>query len=127
MKRSQQPSTFHPRGFSLVEALVTAAVIGVIASIALVGLDNYREATQDAQRHRNAQNIVGVFEAGRAAGVEWDTATLDAAVKDVIRGKAVEAGILKGTAFAFPEPDSEAVANAKKHIRLEDGRLTYYP
>ena len=127
MQHCLHSSAFPHRGFSLVEALVTIAVIGVIASIALVGLDNYRDATQDAQRHRNAQNIVGVFETGRAAGVQWDTSSLDAAVKDVVRGKAVEAGLLRGNFFAFPEPDSDAVGNAKKYIRLEDGRLTYRP
>ncbi|WP_038171642.1 prepilin-type N-terminal cleavage/methylation domain-containing protein [Verrucomicrobium sp. BvORR106] len=127
MQRSRSPlSSFH-RGFSLVEALVTVAVIGVIVSIALVGLDDYREATQDAQRRRNAQNIVGVFEAGRAAGVQWEVSSLDAALKDVTRGKAVETGVLRGNYFAFPEPDAEAVTNAKKYIRLEDGRLTYHP
>lgn len=127
MKRSPQRPTSLARGFSLVEALVTMAVIGVIVSIALVSLDTYGEATRDAQRHRNAQNIVAVFEAGRAAGVQWDTASLDTALKDVVRGKTVEAGILRGNHFAFPEPDSEAVGSAKKYIRLEDGRLTYHP
>lgn len=127
MKRTPHPHAFPPRGFSLVEALVTIAVIGVIVSIAIVSLDTYGEATQDAQRHRNAQNIVGVFEAGRAAGVQWDTSSLDAALKDVVRGKTVETGILRGNHFAFPEPDSKAVGSAKKHIRLEDGRLTYHP
>ncbi len=56
------------KGFSLVELLVVIAVIGVIAAIAIPAMSGIFGQADSAKIKRNAQNIVSVFNAGRAAG-----------------------------------------------------------
>ena len=66
------------KGFSLVELLVVIAVIGVIAAIAIPAMSGIFGQADSAKIRRNAQNIVSVFNAARAAGnqdVAADAAT----------------------------------------------------
>jgi prepilin-type N-terminal cleavage/methylation domain-containing protein len=47
----------HDRGFTLIEVLTTAAIIGVLASIVVISLQGARAKGRDAQRLTDLKNI----------------------------------------------------------------------
>jgi len=116
------------QGFSLVEMLVVIAVIGVIAAIAIPNIGNLTSAAKTARDQRNAQSIASVFAAGTAAGVAWVTTSSDAAVDDVIAGKAPADGAFSGKIFRVPNLSGADLTAAKAHLSLStDGQLIYSP
>ena len=84
------------KGFSLVELLVVIAVIGVIAAIAIPAMSGIFGKADTTKSKRNAQNIVGTFNAARAAGNVTSYPDAGAAVTAVTS----TTGITGGGAFA---------------------------
>jgi prepilin-type N-terminal cleavage/methylation domain-containing protein len=116
------------RGFSLVEMLVVIAVIGVIAAIAVPNIGTLTSAAKTARDQRNAQSVASVFAAGSAAGVAWDTASADAAVAEVVAGKAPTDGAFTGKVFRVPNLSGADLTAAKAHLTISpDGQLVYSP
>jgi type IV pilus assembly protein PilA len=105
-------------GFSLVEMLIVITIIALIAAIAIPNIGNTSSAAQASKNRRNAQTITSVFMSGAAAGVTWNTASLDAAIADVIAGKAPVGGAFSGRVFKVPSIDAENQTGAKTHLRL---------
>ncbi len=62
------PSTKRPRGFSLVELLVTIGVLGVLSALALASMSNVTGNTAVTTAKSQAQRIVSTFGAGIATG-----------------------------------------------------------
>jgi len=50
------------RGFTLVEVLIVIAVIGILASIILVGLGNVRPGARDTRRISDLRSVQGALE-----------------------------------------------------------------
>ena len=63
------------RGFSLVELLVTIAVIGVLAGISLAAMSGVNGAANKTTAQTQAQRIAAVFNSGLAAGSATFTAS----------------------------------------------------
>ena len=84
------------KGFSLVELLVVIAVIGVIAAIAIPAMSGIFGKADATKSKRNAQNIVGTFNAARAAGNVTVYANTAAAITAITS----TTGIAGGGAFA---------------------------
>jgi type IV pilus assembly protein PilA len=106
------------RGFSLVEMLIVITIIALIAAIAIPNIGNTSSAAQASKNRRNAQTITSIFMSGAAAGVSWNTTTLDAAIADVVAGKAPLGGAFSGRMFKVPSMDTDNQAGAKTHLRL---------
>jgi type IV pilus assembly protein PilA len=115
------------KGFSLVEMLVVIAVIGVIAAIAIPNLSNINGAAKVSKDQRNAQSIVSMFQSGSSAGVAWVTASRNAAVADVITGRAPTDGAFNGKTFVVPNVGATDLTNAAyQYIGLDvNGNLFY--
>ena len=99
------------KGFSLVELLVVIAVIGVIAAIAIPAMSGIFGKADSTKTKRNAQNIVGTFNAARAAGniLPYTTAA------EAITAITGTSGLTGGGAFAtstFVVPLSTTEINA---------------
>ena len=62
------PANSKAKGFSLIEALVSIAVIAIIAGIAIPVISAIFSQSQDTAARRNAQMIAGVANSASAAG-----------------------------------------------------------
>ena len=127
MKTNLNNKNLIAKGFSLVEMLVVIAVIGVIAAIAIPNLSNINGAANTAKDQRNAQTLVSMFQSGSSAGVAWVTTSRNAAVDDVIAGKAPTSGAFSGKTFVVPNVGGSDLTNAAyKYIGIDgDGNLFY--
>lgn len=67
-------------GFSLAELLVVIAVIGIISALAIPNLATLTFSAHYAKNERNAQQIVSLAAAARAAGATNQWASVDEAV-----------------------------------------------
>ena len=99
------------KGFSLVELLVVIAVIGVIAAIAIPAMSGIFGKADSTKNKRNAQNIVGTFNAARAAGNVTSYGTVDLAVTAVTTGTGLSGGgAFTGSTFVAPMTAAESTA-----------------
>ena len=99
------------KGFSLVELLVVIAVIGVIAAIAIPAMSGIFGKADSTKTKRNAQNIVGTFNAARAAGNQSSfTAKGDAvtAITNTSTSGLQGAGAFAGSNFVVPLTSTES-------------------
>ncbi len=97
------------KGFSLVELLVVIAVIGVIAAIAIPAMSGIFGKSEAAKTRRNAQNIVGTFNAARAAGNTTSYTQADAIT--AVTGAGISgAGAFAGSTFVVPLSTTESAA-----------------
>lgn len=108
------------QGFSLIEMLVVIAVIGVIAAIAIPSISGINDAADKSKNQRNAQNIVSVYQAGVAAGINWDAKDEADLVGKVVTGQKVSGGAFDGKWFQVPGiTESTEVAATAKYIRYD--------
>ena len=105
------------KGFSLVELLVVIAVIGVIAAIAIPAMSGIFGKADATKSKRNAQNIVGTFNAARAAGnVDASYTTAALAISAITTGTGITGGgAFLTSRFVVPLSSTE-VTNATPGI-----------
>ena len=100
--------TNYKKGFSLVELLVVIAVIGVIAAIAIPARSGIFGKADSTKTRRNAQNIVGTFNAARAAG-NTASFTKATAISTITSGTGLGgAGAFAGSNFVVPLTSTES-------------------
>lgn len=116
--KNTAPKNIIAKGFSLIEMLVVIAVIGVIAAIAIPSISGINDAADKTKSQRNAQNIISVYQAGIAAGIDWKAASETDLVTKVVKGDKVAAGAFKDKVFQVPglnaAEQTAAVAYIKK-------------
>ncbi len=121
------PKSRSQRGFSLVEMLITIAVIAIIAGISVPMMSKVFTNSQDSAARRNAQTIAGVASSAVAAG---STAINDAADKNA----AVEllttgingAGQFAENVFVI-NLDEDSRDQTLKYLEFKDGQLAFDP
>ena len=97
------------KGFSLVELLVVIAVIGVIAAIASPAMSGIFGKADSTKTRRNAQNIVGTFNAARAAGNTVSYPAKGDAITAITTGTGLQGGgAFAGSNFVVPLTKTES-------------------
>ena len=113
-------------GFSLVELLTVISVIGIIAGIALPSMGNVNSAATKATNQRNAQNIVSVFQSGVSAGNAWVVTSRNAAIADVVAGRAPASGAFSGQTFKVPNLTGSDLTGTYVYIGIDASNNLFY-
>lgn len=114
------------KGFSLFELLMFLSILGVLTALAVPGLANQHEAFKNTRDRRNAQEIVTVCTAAKAAGLDFVAhGDLDTTIRNVMRGGTPSHGVLKGKVFKVTSIDDASAAAAARFLAIEQGQLIY--
>lgn len=120
--------------FTLLEVLVTIAVIGIVAAIGTRMVTKVRGAAMTAEKQRTAQDIVNIYASAQAAGYDfrYDTGKSDGEeqtvleiINRIIDGVQItDKGTMEGTSFGMPGLDNnkrdESVAGASEYLAWDD-------
>ncbi|WP_208300263.1 type II secretion system protein [Prosthecobacter fusiformis] len=125
-------NTAHPAnpsqpGFSLIEMLMTMAVLGIMVSIALPWYGKQTDDFRQARDQKNAQSICTLCQAIDAAGinlVEETTTSLEIARK-LSAGITIKKGTLKGRTFRVSGLGEEELEGAANYMSIEEGQVFY--
>ncbi len=121
MKNSPQRRRL-PRGFSLVELVVTVGILGLIASLAIANLGPVSSAAGISAARQKAREIVTVFNAGEMMGAPEFMAVTDvAAAMDAVGTGAHGSGVNKAMVFRVP-----GVSAAMDDGKPEEARAKFY-
>jgi prepilin-type N-terminal cleavage/methylation domain-containing protein len=85
-------------GFSLLELLLSLAIIGILVSLILPNIGKINDSAVRTIAVSNAQSVVSTINNGATAGVYWGESR-DQAITGVIEGRAPEYGPFRGVIF----------------------------
>ena len=115
-------------GFSLFEMLMTVAILGIIASLAMTAFGSQGDSFQDVRDRRNAQELVATYTAARAAGLDFAASgAVGPIVRKLTDGAAPTSGVFKNRVFKvnfFAEAD---IAGATRFLQIQNGELLVRP
>lgn len=125
--KTAKSSRFVAHGISLIEMLITIAILGLIVSIALPSFGGGTEGIRQARDLRNAQTACSIFASAQVAGVDFSEGnpTIQEIMQRLVKGVVVEKGQLKGRSFALPNLGAEEIQSAVKYLAMVDGSLVY--
>jgi prepilin-type N-terminal cleavage/methylation domain-containing protein len=116
------------RGFSLIELLVTIAILGVLSSIALFSMSGVNQNAKDTRDRRNAQELAFVCSNAQAAGVDFVTGnSVESTVKSIVQGGEPPDGAFAGKFFGLPGLLENDQTSAAKYLQIDNGVLNYKP
>jgi len=112
--------TANPSGMSLVELLTTMAVIGIVVTVALPNITNISSSATRVKNQQNAQYIVSVAAAVRAAGYTNAWADEDALLDDLSVGITQ-----RNMSFSISPLGPDEITGAKQYFYLVNNTAYY--
>jgi prepilin-type N-terminal cleavage/methylation domain-containing protein len=113
-------------GFSLMELLVTVAIMGIISSISVGALGGAREGAVDQKDKRNAQEIASIAAVANAAGAPFVVSGDEkASIENLRNGCTPSRGAFKGRLFKLSGMAEAEIKGAMRFLVLNDTELQY--
>ncbi len=114
------------QGFSLFELLMTIAIFGILAALAVASLGDTTSAARMQKDKRNAQLLAGLASTANAAGASFVVAGDEqATILKLFQGCSPTQGIFKGRVFKFPTLSGEDLTGAMTYLALNGEVLQY--
>lgn len=124
----QQIASRSPSGFSLLEMLISLAVLGIMTSLALSIFGGASEGAKEQKNKRNAQEIASIAAVANAAGAQFVVPGDErATIENLRNGCSPGRGAFKGRKFQLPNLDEPAITGAMRYLALNDAELHYDP
>ncbi len=113
-------------GFSLIEMLMTVAIIGIMVGMILPWYGNADQAAQ-AKHQRNAQTFCSLCTAAEAAGMALvrDGRSKEQVLEELVQGVTIQTGPLRGRTFRVPNVTTPDINGAAKFVKIQSGMLVY--
>jgi prepilin-type N-terminal cleavage/methylation domain-containing protein len=114
----------YSQGFSLLELLMTVAIIAVMTALILPSLGGNRENFTSIKTKRNAQQLVTEFAVARAAGIDFSVpGDLDATLANLQAGAVATTGVFAGRQFGIRGMSTEEIGYSKAFLEVRSGVL----
>ncbi len=92
MLRPRSLSIHTHQAFSLVEVLVVISILGILASLAIPNITDFRNRSNYAKNERNAQTVAELLSTARTAGATNKWQSVEEALDDLEDGIVVKVG-----------------------------------
>jgi prepilin-type N-terminal cleavage/methylation domain-containing protein len=113
-------------GFSLVELLVTIAILGIVSLIGVNSFGGARQGAVDQKDMRNAQEIASMAAVARAAGAQFVVLGDEkASIENLRAGCTPVHGAFKGCVFQLPNLAESEINGAMRFLALNDTEIQY--
>jgi len=113
-------------GFSLVELLMTIAIIGILANLILLSWGNASKEANDMKDRRNAQEIASLAAIANAAGAPFVVPDNEkATIENLAAGTQPSSGAFKNKEFKLPPIGDKGIEGAMRYLALNDAELVY--
>jgi prepilin-type N-terminal cleavage/methylation domain-containing protein len=119
----------HSAAFSLIEALIVVAILGVLSASALAYFSSYhRDVMLKVRDKRNAQEITAIAMGATAAGAAViQPGDMEGTILNLIEGRPGTVGTFKGRLFRISPLTEDEIQGAIGHLGWNDGIPAYVP
>jgi prepilin-type N-terminal cleavage/methylation domain-containing protein len=115
-----------PHGFSLVELLMTIAILGILANLIVLGWGNASQQARDMKDRRNAQEIASLAAIANAAGAPFLVPNNEqATIENLAVGTHPSSGVFKDKEFKLPNMGPTGIQGAMRYLALNNTELVY--
>lgn len=113
-------------GFSLVELLMTIAIIGILANVIMLSWGSASKEANDMKDRRNAQEIASLAAIANAAGAPFVVPDNEkATIENLAAGTTPNSGAFKNKEFKLPPLGTQSIEGAMRYLALNDTELVY--
>ena len=111
-------------GFSLIEALIVIAILGLVASVAIPTMNMIHDSADESKARRNAQSIASIGASAQIAGFEYTGTTAEDAASELVTG-VYGTGRLANMEFRVSTITGEELQEALQYLDFVNSAIVY--